>query len=32
MDRAVGLTQRQLDQACGDETTRLPAGLRIPRC
>lgn len=32
MDRAVGLTQRQLDRACGDEATRLPRGLRIPRC
>lgn len=32
MDRAVGLTQRQLDQACGDEGTSLPAGLRIPAC
>lgn len=29
---ARGLTQRQLDRACGDETTRLPRGLRIPRC
>jgi hypothetical protein len=28
----VGLTQRQLDGACGDETTTLPRGLRIPRC
>jgi uncharacterized protein YjbI with pentapeptide repeats len=32
MDRAVGLTQRQLDAACGDEATQLPRGLRIPRC
>ena len=32
MDHAVGLTQRQLDGACGDETTTLPRGLRIPRC
>jgi uncharacterized protein YjbI with pentapeptide repeats len=32
MDRAVGLTQAQLNQACGDETTRLPRGLRIPHC
>jgi len=29
---AHGLTQRQLDKACGDEATRLPRGLRIPRC
>jgi len=32
MDRATGLTQAQLNAACGDETTRLPAGLRLPRC
>ena len=32
MDRATGLTQRQLDGACGDATTTLPAGLRIPTC
>ena len=29
---AKGLTQSQLDRACGDEATRLPAGLRIPYC
>lgn len=27
-----GLTQTQLDEACGDRATRLPRGLRIPRC
>ncbi|MBN9320371.1 MAG: hypothetical protein BGN86_07700 [Caulobacterales bacterium 68-7] len=32
MDRAVGLRQGQLDRACGDQSTRLPAGLRIPVC
>ena len=32
MDRAVGLTQRQLDGACGDGATTLPPGLRIPTC
>lgn len=32
MDRASGLTQRQLDGACGDAATRLPRGLRIPAC
>ena len=32
MDRASGLTQSQLSKACGDETTRLPSGLRIPNC
>lgn len=30
--RATGLTQGRLSQACGDETTRLPRGLTIPRC
>ena len=29
---ARGLTQRQLDAACGDEQTVLPQGLRIGRC
>jgi uncharacterized protein YjbI with pentapeptide repeats len=32
MDRAVGLRQSQLDKACGDESTRLPAGLRLGVC
>lgn len=32
MDRAVGLTQRQLDAACGDPSTTLPRGLRLPPC
>ena len=32
MSHARGLTQRQLDAACGDEATTLPRGLRIPRC
>ncbi|MDD3838265.1 MAG: pentapeptide repeat-containing protein, partial [Phenylobacterium sp.] len=32
MDRAVGLTQRQLSRACGDSATRLPRGLSIPPC
>ena len=30
--RAVGLTQGQLNQACGDQNTVLPSGLRIPAC
>ena len=30
--RATGLTQGRLSQACGDEATRLPRGLRIPHC
>ncbi|MBL8548093.1 MAG: pentapeptide repeat-containing protein [Hyphomonadaceae bacterium] len=30
--RARGLTQAQLDQACGDRRTRLPHGLRVGSC
>ncbi|MEZ5956164.1 MAG: pentapeptide repeat-containing protein [Hyphomonadaceae bacterium] len=29
---ARGLTQTQLNQACGDHHTRLPRGLRVTRC
>jgi len=29
---AHGLSQRQLDAACGDPSTELPRGLRIPAC
>ncbi len=32
MDRAAGLSQAQLNAACGDSSTRLPGGLRIPPC
>jgi uncharacterized protein YjbI with pentapeptide repeats len=32
MDRAVGLTQSQLNQACGDDSTTLPRGLRLRSC
>lgn len=32
MDRAVGLTQGQLNRACGDMSTRLPRGLSVPAC
>ena len=32
LGRARGLTQGQLDRACGDGQTELPRGLRIPRC
>lgn len=32
LNRATGLTQRQLNQACGDQTTTLPGSLRIPAC
>tara|TARA_R110002167_G_scaffold7040_14_gene33257 strand:- start:1578 stop:2069 length:492 start_codon:yes stop_codon:yes gene_type:complete len=30
--RATGLTQAQLNRACGDASTTLPSGLRIPAC
>ncbi|MFC5343460.1 pentapeptide repeat-containing protein [Brevundimonas staleyi] len=30
--RAAGLTQAQLNRACGDASTTLPGGLRIPAC
>jgi uncharacterized protein YjbI with pentapeptide repeats len=32
MDHAVGLTQAQLNSACGDPSTTLPAGLHLPAC
>jgi uncharacterized protein YjbI with pentapeptide repeats len=32
MDHARGLTQHQLEGACGDEATTLPAGLRVRSC
>jgi uncharacterized protein YjbI with pentapeptide repeats len=32
MDRAVGLTQPQLNRACGDPSTSLPRGLSVPSC
>ena len=32
MQRATGLTQGQLNSACGDQATRLPRGLSIPAC
>lgn len=32
MRTARGLTQARLDRACGDASTRLPAGLRAPAC
>ncbi|WP_374570316.1 pentapeptide repeat-containing protein [Phenylobacterium sp.] len=32
MNRAIGLTQAQLNHACGDESTLLPRGLHIPHC
>ena len=30
--KAKGLTQAQLDRACGDASTRVPAGLAVRRC
>lgn len=32
LSRATGLTQRQLNSACGDASTGLPAGVSIPAC
>ncbi len=32
MVKALGLTQAQLNAACGDEKTTLPHGLHIPAC
>ena len=32
LEGAEGLTQRQLDQACGDEETKLPPGLIVAPC
>jgi uncharacterized protein YjbI with pentapeptide repeats len=32
MDRALGLTQAQLNRACGDAATTLPRSLHIPAC
>lgn len=32
MERAVGLTQGQLNGACGDASTKLAPGLRLPIC
>lgn len=29
---AKGLTQAQIDTACGDASTQLPSGLSVPRC
>ncbi len=32
LSKAVGLTQDQLEHACGDASTLLPPGLRVPAC
>ena len=32
LSHAIGLTQRQLDEACGDAETKAPAGLQVKTC
>jgi len=32
LSEAVALTQRDLEGACGDDSTKLPVGLKIVRC
>ena len=32
LTHAIGLTQRQLDEACGDADTKPPAGLQVKTC
>jgi len=32
LSHAIGLTQRQLDEACGDADTKPPAGLQVKTC
>ena len=32
LQQALGLTQSQLNNACGDQYTKLRAGLSVPRC
>jgi uncharacterized protein YjbI with pentapeptide repeats len=32
LETAAGLTQRQLNAACGDYTTRVPRGMRVREC
>ena len=32
LSKAKGLTQTQLDKACGDSETKAPAGLTVPNC
>jgi uncharacterized protein YjbI with pentapeptide repeats len=32
LETAEGLTQRQLNAACGDYTTRVPRGMRVREC
>jgi uncharacterized protein YjbI with pentapeptide repeats len=32
MDTAIGLSRAQLREACGDDSTKLPKGLKLPAC
>jgi uncharacterized protein YjbI with pentapeptide repeats len=32
LTRAIGVTQKQLDGACGDAETRVPAGMTVKTC
>jgi len=32
LSKVIGLTQEQLETSCGDVTTKLPPGLRVPAC
>lgn len=32
LSKAIGLTQDQVDKACGDYSTKLPPGMRVPAC
>ena len=32
LTRTIGLTQKQLDQACGDTDTKVPAGFTVKTC
>lgn len=32
MNRAIGLSQTQLNHACGDASTTLPSGFNLPAC
>lgn len=32
LSKVIGLTQRQIDLACGDSTTKTPPGIRVPAC
>lgn len=32
LSKAIGITQDQIDKACGDASTKLPPGIRVPAC